>query len=171
MAARSVCSEIEWGTDLVLQSARSTRKPRESRLLNTGSGPFGLYGKSTDLVHGTPVSAVTIVLEGPSGKSWGILVPSCSSRRVPPAFPRGDRANNSGKGMSDGEGTIPLAGMIAANPDRKVIGRTRWQKTVYLLQRKGFSTALPYSLRLCERRPFVPPVSFRGRGIYFTRGE
>jgi uncharacterized protein len=39
-----------------------------------------------------------------------------------------------------------VAGLIAAHPDRKVVGRTRVQKTVYLLQRKGFPTALSYSL-------------------------
>src|SRR2546421_11318858 len=39
-----------------------------------------------------------------------------------------------------------LAGIIAAHNDRKVVGRTRLQKTVYLLQRKGLPTDFSYSL-------------------------
>jgi uncharacterized protein YwgA len=37
-----------------------------------------------------------------------------------------------------------LAGLIAAHPDRKVVGRTRLQKEVRLLQRCGFPTDYPY---------------------------
>lgn len=37
-----------------------------------------------------------------------------------------------------------LAGLIAAHPDRKVVGRTRLQKEVKLLQRCGFPTDYPY---------------------------
>ena len=39
-----------------------------------------------------------------------------------------------------------LAGVIEAHPDHKVVGRTRLQKTVYLLQRKGLPTDFSYSL-------------------------
>lgn len=39
-----------------------------------------------------------------------------------------------------------LAGLIAAHPDRKVVGRTRLQKTVRLLQRKGFPTDYSFML-------------------------
>lgn len=39
-----------------------------------------------------------------------------------------------------------LAGVIAAHEDRKVVGRTRLQKTIYLLQRKGLPTDFSYSL-------------------------
>ena len=39
-----------------------------------------------------------------------------------------------------------LAGLIAAHPERKVVGRTRLQKTIYLLQLKGFPTDFSYSL-------------------------
>jgi uncharacterized protein YwgA len=39
-----------------------------------------------------------------------------------------------------------LAGVIAAHQDRKVVGRTRLQKTIYLLQRKGLPTDFDYML-------------------------
>ena len=39
-----------------------------------------------------------------------------------------------------------LAGVIAAHHDRKVVGRTRLQKTIYLLQRTGLPTDFDYSL-------------------------
>jgi uncharacterized protein len=39
-----------------------------------------------------------------------------------------------------------LAGVIAAHRGRKIVGRTRLQKTVYLLQRKGLPTDFSYSL-------------------------
>src|SRR5712691_5340878 len=39
-----------------------------------------------------------------------------------------------------------LAGVIAAHKDRQVVGRTRLQKSIYLLQRKGFPTDFSYSL-------------------------
>jgi uncharacterized protein YwgA len=39
-----------------------------------------------------------------------------------------------------------LAGVIAAHPDRRVVGRTRLQKTVKLLQRKGLPTDLSFSI-------------------------
>jgi uncharacterized protein YwgA len=39
-----------------------------------------------------------------------------------------------------------LAGVIAAHEGGKVVGRTRLQKTVYLLQHMGLPTDLPYSL-------------------------
>ena len=39
-----------------------------------------------------------------------------------------------------------LAGLVAAHPDRKVVGRTRLQKTVWLLQRKKFPTDYSYLL-------------------------
>ncbi|MHC4398492.1 MAG: hypothetical protein ACYTG0_02305 [Planctomycetota bacterium] len=39
-----------------------------------------------------------------------------------------------------------LAALIAAHPDRQVVGRTRLQKTVRLLQRLGFPTRYRYSL-------------------------
>lgn len=39
-----------------------------------------------------------------------------------------------------------LAGVIAAHPGRKIFGRTRLQKTIYLLQRKGLPTDFSYSL-------------------------
>ena len=39
-----------------------------------------------------------------------------------------------------------LAGVIAAHHDHKVVGRTRLQKTIYLLQRKGLRTDFDYSL-------------------------
>ena len=39
-----------------------------------------------------------------------------------------------------------LAAVIAAHPDRKVFGRTRLQKTMKLLQRKGLPTELTFSI-------------------------
>jgi uncharacterized protein YwgA len=39
-----------------------------------------------------------------------------------------------------------LAGVIAAHPDGKIVSRTRLQKTIYLLQRKGLPTGFSYSL-------------------------
>jgi uncharacterized protein len=39
-----------------------------------------------------------------------------------------------------------LAGVIAAHKNGKVIGRTRLQKTIYLLQRSGLPTDFHYSL-------------------------
>lgn len=39
-----------------------------------------------------------------------------------------------------------LAGVIAAHTDRKVVGRTRLQKSIYLLQRTGLPTDFAYSL-------------------------
>lgn len=39
-----------------------------------------------------------------------------------------------------------LAGLIAAHKDRKVVGRTRLQKTVKLLQRLGFPTTYGYTI-------------------------
>ena len=39
-----------------------------------------------------------------------------------------------------------LAGLIAAHKDRKVVGRTRLQKTVKLLQRCGFPTTYGYTI-------------------------
>jgi uncharacterized protein len=39
-----------------------------------------------------------------------------------------------------------LAGLIAAHKDRKVVGRTRLQKTVKLLQRLGFPTTYDYTI-------------------------
>lgn len=39
-----------------------------------------------------------------------------------------------------------LAGVIAAHPDSKVVGRTRLQKTIRLLQRIGLPTEYPYKL-------------------------
>ena len=39
-----------------------------------------------------------------------------------------------------------LAGVIAAHDDRRIVGRTRLQKTIYLLQRKGLPTDFDYSL-------------------------
>src|SRR5262245_58810268 len=39
-----------------------------------------------------------------------------------------------------------LGGVIAAHEGRKVVGRTRLQKTIYLLQRKGLPTDFDYSL-------------------------
>ncbi len=39
-----------------------------------------------------------------------------------------------------------VAGVIAAHPDRRVIGRTRLQKTIKLLQRKGLPTDLRFSI-------------------------
>lgn len=39
-----------------------------------------------------------------------------------------------------------LAGVIAAHDDRTVFGRTRLQKTIYLLQRKGLPTEFDYTL-------------------------
>jgi uncharacterized protein len=39
-----------------------------------------------------------------------------------------------------------LAGVVAAHHDRKVVGRTRLQKTIYLLQRKGLPSDFDYSL-------------------------
>ncbi|KKL80241.1 hypothetical protein LCGC14_2006760, partial [marine sediment metagenome] len=38
-----------------------------------------------------------------------------------------------------------LAGLIAAHPERKVVGRTRLQKEVKLLQRCGFPTDYSYT--------------------------
>jgi len=39
-----------------------------------------------------------------------------------------------------------LAGVIAAHKDRRVVGRTRLQKTVKLLQRKGLPTDFRYTI-------------------------
>jgi uncharacterized protein YwgA len=39
-----------------------------------------------------------------------------------------------------------LAGMVAAFPDGKVVGRTRLQKTIRLLQRRGFPTHYSFTL-------------------------
>ncbi len=39
-----------------------------------------------------------------------------------------------------------LAGVIAAHQNRKLVGRTRLQKTIYLLQRKGLPTDFDYML-------------------------
>lgn len=39
-----------------------------------------------------------------------------------------------------------LAGAIAAHKDRKVVGRTRLQKEIKLLQRLGFPTEYSYTL-------------------------
>ena len=39
-----------------------------------------------------------------------------------------------------------LAGVIAAHPNRKVYGRTRLQKTMKLLQRKGFPTDYQFTI-------------------------
>jgi len=39
-----------------------------------------------------------------------------------------------------------LAGLIAAHPDRKLMGRTRLQKEVKLLQRLGFPTDYTYTI-------------------------
>ncbi len=39
-----------------------------------------------------------------------------------------------------------LAGLVAAHPDGRVVGRTRLQKTVKLLQRVGFPTDYIYTL-------------------------
>ncbi len=39
-----------------------------------------------------------------------------------------------------------LAGVIAAHPGRKVVGRTRLQKTIFLLEHKGLPTHYDYSL-------------------------
>jgi uncharacterized protein YwgA len=39
-----------------------------------------------------------------------------------------------------------LAGVIAAHPERKVVGRTRIQKTIYLLQQKGLPTGFNYTM-------------------------
>ena len=39
-----------------------------------------------------------------------------------------------------------IAGVIAAHKDRRVVGRTRLQKTIKLLQRKGLPTELSYSI-------------------------
>jgi uncharacterized protein YwgA len=39
-----------------------------------------------------------------------------------------------------------LAGVVAAHEGRKVVGRTRLQKTIYLLQRVGLPTDFYYSL-------------------------
>jgi len=39
-----------------------------------------------------------------------------------------------------------LAALIAAHPDRKVVGRTRLQKEIKLLQRLGFPTDYPYMI-------------------------
>jgi uncharacterized protein YwgA len=39
-----------------------------------------------------------------------------------------------------------LAAVVAAHPDRKVVGRTRLQKTVKLLQRLGLPTSYNYSI-------------------------
>ncbi len=39
-----------------------------------------------------------------------------------------------------------IAGVIAAHKDRRVVGRTRLQKTIKLLQRKGLPTELGYSI-------------------------
>lgn len=39
-----------------------------------------------------------------------------------------------------------LAGLIAAHPERKVVGRTRLQKEVKLLQRCGFPTDYSYTI-------------------------
>ena len=39
-----------------------------------------------------------------------------------------------------------IAGVIAAHKDRRVVGRTRLQKTIKLLQRKGLPTDLSYSI-------------------------
>ena len=39
-----------------------------------------------------------------------------------------------------------LAGLIAAHPNREVVGRTRLQKTVKLLQRLGFPTDYRYTI-------------------------
>lgn len=39
-----------------------------------------------------------------------------------------------------------LAGVIAAHPESKVVGRTRLQKTIRLLQRLGLPTDYPYKL-------------------------
>ena len=39
-----------------------------------------------------------------------------------------------------------LAGLIAAHEDRRVVGRTRLQKTVKLLQRRGFPTSYRYTI-------------------------
>jgi hypothetical protein len=39
-----------------------------------------------------------------------------------------------------------LAGLIAAHPDQKVVGRTRLQKEVKLLQRCGFPTDYSYTI-------------------------
>jgi uncharacterized protein YwgA len=39
-----------------------------------------------------------------------------------------------------------LTGVIAAHPESKVVGRTRLQKTIRLLQRRGFPTRYSYTL-------------------------
>ncbi len=39
-----------------------------------------------------------------------------------------------------------LAGLIAAHEGRKIVGRTRLQKTVKLLQRRGFPTTYGYTI-------------------------
>jgi uncharacterized protein YwgA len=39
-----------------------------------------------------------------------------------------------------------LAGVVAAHPESKVVGRTRLQKTIRLLQRRGFPTRYSYTL-------------------------
>src|ERR1051325_3814855 len=39
-----------------------------------------------------------------------------------------------------------LAGVIAAHPKREVVGRTRLQKTIRLLQRLGLETSYTYSI-------------------------
>lgn len=44
------------------------------------------------------------------------------------------------------ESHLRLAAVIAAHTDRKVVGRTRLQKTVKLLQRLGFPTDYRYTL-------------------------
>ena len=49
-----------------------------------------------------------------------------------------------------------LAGVIAAHPNRQVVGRTRLQKTVRLLQRLGFPTG--YSYRLFFYGPYSDGV-------------
>jgi uncharacterized protein YwgA len=45
-----------------------------------------------------------------------------------------------------------VAGVIEAHPDRQILGRSRLQKTVYLLQRKGLPTDYIFSLQ--SRGPY-----------------
>lgn len=43
------------------------------------------------------------------------------------------------------EDYVMLAGVVAAHPNKKVVGRTRLQKTIKLLQRLGLPTSYGYS--------------------------